>query len=253
MLDIWTNLPMLRGWRIWRRIRPQLQGVEGRTRLRRMAIGLHPAGWWVQIVDSARCDRQAAIPEAIASRDHVAGPKPECETGLLGGEEKRAIVVVPYRSEWPRLFRMHAARISAALGDAVLQIEHIGSTAVPGLAAKPIIDILVVVEDSGKENAYLPAMTGCGYELRVREPEFHEHRMFRTTDRGVHVHVLSRNSPEIGRYLRFRDSLRGKAAYRTQYQVLKQTLSEQDWPDLNAYAAAKSELIEAILRASRSD
>ena len=207
----------------------------------------------MRVVDSALCDRQAATPEAITNRDQVAGPKPARETGLLGGVEKRAIVVVPYRPEWPRLFRMHAARIAATLGDAALQIEHIGSTAVPGLAAKPIVDILVVVEDSGEEDAYLPAMTGCGYELRVREPEFDEHRMFRTTDGEVHVHVLSRNSPEIGRYLRFRDSLRGDAAYRSKYQELKQTLATQDWPDMNAYAAAKSELIEAILRASDSE
>ena len=189
----------------------------------------------------------------MTNRDRVAGPKPARGTGLLGGVEERAIVVVPYRPEWPRLFRMHTARIAAALGDVALQIEHIGSTAVPGLAAKPIVDILVVVEDSGEEEAYLPAMTECGYELRVREPEFDEHRMFRTSDGGVHVHVFSRNSQEIGRYLRFRDSLRGNVACRSEYQELKQTLAGQDWPDMNAYASAKSEMIEAILRASDSD
>ena len=148
---------------------------------------------------------------------------------------------------------MHATRIAATLGDAAFQIEHIGSTAVPGLAAKPIVDVLVVVEDSSEEDAYLLAMTECGYELRVREPEFDEHRMFRSSDGQVHVHVFSRNSPEIGRYLRFRDSLRGNAAYRSKYQELKRALAEQDWPDMNAYAAAKSEMIEAILRSSDSD
>ena len=84
----------------------------------------------------------------------MAGPDPARETGLLGGAETRAIVVVPYRTEWPALFRRHAERIAAALGEAALRIEHIGSTAVPGLAAKPIIDMLVVVEDSAEEGAY---------------------------------------------------------------------------------------------------
>ena len=153
---------------------------------------------------------------AVTKDDYVvAGPDPVHMTGLLGGVETRTIVVVPYRPEWPGLFRRHAERIAAALGEAALQIEHIGSTAVPGLAAKPIIDMLVVVENSGEEDAYLPAMESCGYVLRVREPEFEEHRMFRALDGDVHVHVLSRGSPEIGRYLRFRDALRGNAARRS--------------------------------------
>ena len=74
--------------------------------------------------------------------------------GLLSGAETRAIVVVPYRSEWPVLFRRHAERIAAALGEVALRIEPIGSTTVPGLAAKPIIDMLVVVEDSAEEDAH---------------------------------------------------------------------------------------------------
>ena len=183
----------------------------------------------------------------------VAGPDPVHETELLGGVETRTIVVVPYRPEWPGLFRRHAERIAAALGGAALQIEQIGSTTVPELAAKPIIDMLVVVENSGDEDAYLPVMESCGYVLRMREPEFEEHRMLRTPDGDVHVHVLSRGSPEIRRYLRFRDALRGNAAFRAKYQGLKQALARQNRPDMNAYAAAKTELIEEILRASDTD
>ena len=113
--------------------------------------------------------------------------------------------------------------------------------------------MLVVVEDSAEEDAYLPAMESCGYALRVREPWFEEHRMFRTTDRAVHVHVLSRGSREIGRYLRFRDALRGNAQFRSKYQGLEQALAGWSWPDMDAYAAATTELIEEILRASDSD
>lgn len=178
------------------------------------------------------------------------GDTPERETGLIGGVEERTIVVVPYRQDWPETFRLHAARIAAALGDAALQIEHIGSTAVPGLAAKPIVDMLVVVADSADEDAYLPALERAGYALRVREPAFEEHRMLRTAERDVHVHVhvLSAGSPEVGRYLRFRDALRGTPFLRARYQALKQALATQEWQDMNAYAEAKSGMIEAIIQ-----
>ena len=172
---------------------------------------------------------------------------PVRETGLIGGVEERVIVVVPHRQEWTAIFELHAAHIAAALGEGALGIEHIGSTAVPGLAAKPIVDMLVVVADSADEGAYLPALERAGYVLRVREPDFEEHRMLRTPERDVHVHVLSAGSPEIERYLRFRDALRGRPFLRMRYQALMQALAAQDRPDMNAYAAAKSEMVEAII------
>ena len=133
---------------------------------------------------------------------------PTRETELIGGVEAPAVVVVPYRQECPETFDRHRARIAAALGTGAVGIDHIGSTAVPGLAAKPVVDILVVVADSADEGSYVPAMERTGYVLRVREPDFEEHRMFRTPERDVHVHVLSVGSPEIERYLRLRDALR---------------------------------------------
>ena len=166
----------------------------------------------------------------------------------VGGVERRAIVLVPYRPEWRGRFRQHARRIAAALGDAALRVEHIGSTAVPGLAAKPIVDMLLVVADSSNEDAYAPAMRQCSYELRVREPDFEERRMFRTQERDVHVHVLSGGSREIERYLRFRDALRRAPGLRLRYGTLKQALACRDWPDMDAYAAAKTEFIERWIR-----
>ena len=111
--------------------------------------------------------------------------------GLIGGFEKCEIVISPYQLSWPRKFRQHADAIAQSLGSTLLQIEHIGSTSVPGLGAKPVIDILVVVADSGDESSYLPQLQKIGYELRVREPEWHEHRMFRTPEKDVHIHVYS--------------------------------------------------------------
>ena len=179
------------------------------------------------------------------------GNGPARETELIGGVEAPAIVVVPYRQEWPETYGRHRQRIAAALGASAVGIDHIGSTAVPGLAAKPIVDILVAVADSADEDSYLPAMERAGYVLRVREPGFEEHRMFRTPERDVHVHVLSVGSPEIERYLRLRDALRAAPFLRARYQALKQTLAAQDWQDMNAYAQAKSKMIETIIQWSR--
>ena len=116
--------------------------------------------------------------------------------GLIGGVEKREIRIVDYDPDWPRKFETHARIVAGALGAAALRIEHVGSTSVPGLAAKPIIDILVVVSDSSDESAYLPQLEAAGYVLRVREPEWNEHRMFRTPERDVHIHIYSAGCPE---------------------------------------------------------
>ena len=182
----------------------------------------------------------------MADQKEVPGDAP-----LIGGIEECTIVLLPYRQEWAETFRLHRERIAAALGRDALGIDHIGSTAVPGLDAKPIVDVLVVVADSADEDAYLPAMEDCGYVLRVREPDFEEHRMFRTPERDVHVHVLSKGSPEIERYLRFRDALRATPFLRARYQELKRALAAQGPQDMNAYARAKSEFVEAIIRWSR--
>lgn len=174
------------------------------------------------------------------------------EAGLIGGAEKREIKLLDYDPNWPKKFELHAKRISGALGRAALRIEHIGSTSVPDLAAKPIIDILVVVPDSANESAYLPQLEAAVYALRVREPEWHEHRMFRTPEQDVHVHIYSSGCPEIERVLTFRDRLRRNADDRTRYEQTKRALAAQEWPDMNAYADAKTEVIESIIAASRA-
>jgi len=109
--------------------------------------------------------------------------------GLIGGMEKGRVTIVDYDPSWPATFAVHRQIIGSALRDATPQIEHIGSTSVPGLAAKPIVDILVVVRDSADESSYLPQLEAAGYVLRVREPDWNQHRMFRTAQKDVHVHV----------------------------------------------------------------
>jgi len=165
---------------------------------------------------------------------------------LIGGIEKREIVIADYNPLWPDKFQKHAAIISRTLGLKALRIEHVGSTSVPGLGAKAIIDILVVVKNSGDEVAYLPAFLAAGYVLRVREPDWHQHRMLRTPGLDVHAHVFSSGCVEIARMLAFRDRLRDNDDDRLRYEALKRDLARREWPDMNDYARAKAELVEQI-------
>lgn len=166
---------------------------------------------------------------------------------LIGGIERRKIVVVDYDAGWPDKFRKHAEMLSRALGDKALAIEHVGSTSVPGLAAKPIIDIDVLVKNSADEPAYLPALVKAGYVLRVREPDWHQHRMFRTPELDVHVHIFTPGCVEVTRHRAFRDRLRANEEDRLLYESVKRKLAADDWPDMNAYARAKTEVVEQIL------
>ena len=171
------------------------------------------------------------------------------KTGLIGGLEKREIKIADYDPDWPKKFETHAKIITDALGGFALRVEHIGSTSVPGLAAKPVIDILVVVSDSTDESAYLPQLEAAGYVLRVREPDWNEHRMFRTPEHDVHIHIYSAGCPEIQRNLTFRDRLRRNTDDRSRYEQTKRELAAKDWSDMNAYADAKTEMIESIIAA----
>jgi GrpB-like predicted nucleotidyltransferase (UPF0157 family) len=139
------------------------------------------------------------------------------------------VVLADYDPEWRRLFEREADRIRDALGARALQIEHAGSTAVPGLAAKPIIDIVLVVADSSDEAAYVPALESAGYLLRVREPDWFQHRLLKGPDANVNVHVFSPGCAEIERMLLFRDWLRSNAADRELYERAKRELARQEW------------------------
>lgn len=162
---------------------------------------------------------------------------------LIGGEEKRGIKVVPSDPAWPQRFAVERAKIVATLGVKALRVDHVGSTSIRGLAAKPIIDIELTVKDVEDEDDYLPALVAAGYQLRVREPG---HRMFRTANLGVHVHCCTTGSDWERRHLLFRDWLRHDQADRAAYGELKNELAKRDWPDMNAYAKAKSALISEI-------
>jgi GrpB-like predicted nucleotidyltransferase (UPF0157 family) len=159
----------------------------------------------------------------------------------------RVVQIADYDPRWPELFDREAARIRRTLGDRVLRLEHAGSTSVPGLPAKPVIDIVLAVANSADEAAYLPALESAGYTLRIREPEWHEHRMLNGPDTAVNLHIFSEGCPEVDRMIRFRDWLRTHGADRDLYASTKLSLAAQDWNSVQDYADAKTDVIEKIL------
>jgi GrpB-like predicted nucleotidyltransferase (UPF0157 family) len=157
------------------------------------------------------------------------------------------IRVVDYDPAWPLRFEREAEKIQSALASVSLCIEHVGSTAVPGLAAKPIIDVLVVVANSADEANYVQRLEQAGYRLRIREPEWHEHRMFKGPENDLNLHVFSMGCPEIDRMQAFRDRLRTSASDRELYAQSKRELAQRNWKYTQNYADAKTAVIEEIL------
>jgi GrpB-like predicted nucleotidyltransferase (UPF0157 family) len=164
---------------------------------------------------------------------------------LIGGPERRKIVLAEHNSEWRSRFEIERRRIVQAIGAQARRVEHIGSTAVPGLAAKPIVDVLVVVDDP-LDDRIRRSLERAGYVLRVEEPQ---HRMFRSPALDVHVHLWETESPEIERHLSFRNRLRENPADRSLYERVKRELAKRDWTDQNDYAQAKDAVVWEILSA----
>jgi GrpB-like predicted nucleotidyltransferase (UPF0157 family) len=162
------------------------------------------------------------------------------------------ITLVEYDPAWPAQFAREERRIRGALGERALRIEHMGSTAVPGLVAKPIIDILLVVLDSADESSYVPTLEAAGYVLSIREPDWHEHRLFKGPEIDINLHVFSPGSDEIERCLLLRNRLRENAAERDLYARTKRDLAARHWTYVQNYADAKSEVVEAIIARGRA-
>jgi len=163
------------------------------------------------------------------------------------------ITLVEYSEKWPDQFEGEAARLRNALGNRALKIHHIGSTSVPGLIAKPIIDVVLVVASSADEASYVPALEAAGYILHIREPDWHEHRLFKGQDIDLNIHVFSRGDDEIGRLLLLRDHLRSNQQDRELYAQTKRELAERRWKYTQDYADAKSDVVEGILKRASAD
>jgi GrpB-like predicted nucleotidyltransferase (UPF0157 family) len=161
------------------------------------------------------------------------------------------ILIVDYDPDWPRLFEREFDRIRSLLGSRALRIEHVGSTSIPGLAAKPVIDIVLVVHDSADEPNYVTPLEAAGYVLRIREPTWHQHRMLKGPDTSTNLHVFSAACPEVDRMLLFRDWLRMNEADRLLYERTKRELANRPWKYTQNYADAKTAVVEEVMRRAR--
>jgi len=169
-------------------------------------------------------------------------------TVLSGG-----VHIANYDPEWPKLYEREAERIRSALGNRIVLLEHVGSTSVPGLAAKPKIDILLIVPDSADENEYVPALEAAGYKLTVREPDWHRHRLLKGPETDVNLHVFSTDCSEIDRMISFRDHLRCNEADRRLYETTKRELASREWKYMQNYADTKTTVVEEILSRAQAE
>lgn len=157
------------------------------------------------------------------------------------------VVLEDYDPEWPNQYERVAAIIQGALGNTVRQLEHAGSTSVPGLPAKPIIDIVLAVPDSTNEDEYVPQLERAGFALRIREPEWFEHRLLKFTDPDANLHVFTFGCTEIDKMMLFRDWIRAHPEDRDLYASEKRRLGAQTWKYVQHYADAKTAVVEEIL------
>jgi GrpB-like predicted nucleotidyltransferase (UPF0157 family) len=163
------------------------------------------------------------------------------------------VYLAPYDPAWPSLFDRLQTQIRAALGDGVLLLEHVGSTSVPGLSAKPIIDMVLAVADSSDESSYVNALEEEGYVLRIREPDWFEHRLLKSPEIEGNLHVFSEGCEEIEQMLLFRDWLRSHADDRLLYEETKRELAARTWKYRQNYADAKSKVVQEILARARKE
>ena len=185
-------------------------------------------------------------PSEITER-HV-GDADQQAAGWVGGPKPplQPIVIVEPDPAWPAWYEAEAARVAEVLGAVVLRIEHVGSTSVPGLPAKPIIDIDVQVADSADEDSYVPALVRSGYKLVLREPWWNGHRMLVGPDGRFNLHVFPAGAPEPLRHLLFRDWLRSHPQDRDLYASAKRDLAESTAEDPESYNLAKNTVIDDI-------
>jgi GrpB-like predicted nucleotidyltransferase (UPF0157 family) len=163
-------------------------------------------------------------------------------------EVTKPITISAYDPGWPVRYQRDESRIRLALGGRALAVEHVGSTAVPGLAAKDRVDIDLIVTDPADEDAYLPELAAAGYTLRTREPHWYEHRCLWTDSHDVSVHVFGPDCDEFLRHLVFRDWLRAHPTDRDRYAARKHQVAAEHPLSMAHYVHGKADIIVEILK-----
>jgi GrpB-like predicted nucleotidyltransferase (UPF0157 family) len=187
--------------------------------------------------------------------DDVAAYEHDLAKVTIGGPRPLAapIEISDYDPEWPSWFAEEEVQIRAALGERVLLLEHVGSTSVPGLPAKPLIDLAMEVADTADEPAYVPDLEDAGYVLRIREPDWFEHRLFKGPDRDVNLHVFPAGCVEVQRMILFRDWLRTNEDDRALYATVKRELAARPWKYMQQYADAKTAVVAEIMARAEAE
>jgi GrpB-like predicted nucleotidyltransferase (UPF0157 family) len=184
-------------------------------------------------------------------RHMVDVPQPEYVTPIVRADGP--IKLAEYDPAWVEQFAREEIRIRTALGSRAVGVHHVGSTSVPGLAAKPVVDIVLLVGDSADESAYVPQLEAAGYVLQLREPEWWEHRLLKDHNPDVQIHVFTVGSSEVERMLLFRDRLRSHIEERDLYERTKRELAARQWVYTQDYADAKSSVVEGVIARANAD
>jgi len=181
-------------------------------------------------------------PEAPQTDDQI-------EAAIVGNKQplNSTIHLAPYDPAWPMQFEVLKKQICEVLKTTVLQLEHVGSTSVPGLSAKPVIDMVLVVTDSSEETSYVKPLEEIGYTLRIREPDWYEHRVLNPPVINGNLHVFSPGCEEIDMMIMFRDWLRKHPEDKECYEKTKCELAARTWKYVQNYADAKSQVVQEIL------
>ena len=188
----------------------------------------------------------AQYPREVMQRFH--GTPEQMAAALVGEPPKKwqTIVIEDYDPAWADRFAAASSLLSEVLGDLITGIEHVGSTSVPGLAAKPIIDIDLLLDETADESRYLPLLQRLGYRLVLREPWWYGHRMLVSAAEDVHLHVWPQAAPEPVRHRLFRDWLRSHPEDRELYAMTKRRLARDTADQPGDYSLAKNDVIDDI-------
>ncbi|HEY3523496.1 MAG TPA: GrpB family protein [Candidatus Limnocylindrales bacterium] len=196
---------------------------------------------------SAALAGDAAGGSAVAAAPSTTSRDERSSSGTVGFVLDGEVVLADYDASWPDRFDREATRIRQILGPRALRVEHVGSTAVPALAARPVIDLLLVVPDSANEPAYASDLEHEGYVLRERQPDASEHRLFTAPGEAANIHVYSTGAEPIEQMLLLRDWLRDRPDERERFDRRKRDLAARPWRQASLYADAKRGVIESIV------
>jgi GrpB-like predicted nucleotidyltransferase (UPF0157 family) len=188
----------------------------------------------------------AEYPPDVTQRFH--GTPEQMAVALVGALPRswESIVVEDYDPAWVERFAAASSALREVLGGLIIEVEHVGSTSVPGLAAKPIIDIDLLVADTADESRYVPILETLGYRLVLREPWWHGHRMLVSSAEDINLHVWPQAAPEPIRHRLFRDWLRSHPEDRELYASTKRRLARETVDRPGDYSLAKNAVIDDI-------